>query len=92
MLRTSATSRFKRDFKRVAAGPHGKDIARRLEEVLAFLLVDETLPPRYRDHSLSGDYRDCRDCHLKPDLLLLYRKVDHEVLQLMRLGSHSELF
>lgn len=92
MLRTSPTSRFKRDFKRVAAGPHGKDIVRMLEEVFAFLLVEESLPPRYRDHSLSGDYQDCRDCHLKPDLLLIYRKLDGEVVQLVRLGSHSELF
>ncbi len=41
---------------------------------------------------LAGEWRDNRECHLKPDLLLIYRKPDAEVLQLVRMGSHSELF
>ena len=52
---------------------------------------DQPLEPRYRDHALSGDWKDHRDCHLKPDLVLIYRKPDDEVLQLVRLGSHSKL-
>jgi mRNA interferase YafQ len=49
------------------------------------------LPERCRDHSLSGKWKAYRECHLKPDLLLVYRKPDAETLQLVRLGSHSEL-
>jgi mRNA interferase YafQ len=92
MLTTSRTSRFKRDFKRIKAGPHGKELDRIFSDVFASLLVGDALPPRYRDHALSGEYHDCRECHLKPDLLLIYRKVDGDTLQLTRLGSHSELF
>jgi mRNA interferase YafQ len=92
MMTISRTARFKRDFKRIEAGQHGKNLDRILADVLTFLLFGKTLPPHYRDHSLSGDYDDCRECHLKPDLLLIYRKLDDQILQLTRIGSHSELF
>lgn len=49
-------------------------------------------PSKYRDHALIGDWSGYRECHLKPDLLLIYKKVEQSVLQLARLGSHSELF
>ena len=52
---------------------------------------EESLPEKYKDHSLSGNYVNFRECHLKPDWLLIY-KVDEETLYLTRLGSHSELF
>lgn len=55
-------------------------------------MADEPLPPAYRDHQLGGDWDDCRECHVRPDLLLVYRKSDARVLQLVRLGSHAELF
>jgi len=61
-------------------------------DVLDLLLTDQVLPLRYRDHDLMGEYRDCRECHLRPDLLLIYRKLDGDILELTRLGSHSELF
>ena len=77
---------FKRDFKK-----HG-DIDSGLIEVLFKLLNDEELPEKYRDHSLSGDWLGYRECHIKPDLLLIYKKSDDNILRLARLGSHSELF
>jgi mRNA interferase YafQ len=52
---------------------------------------DQPLGERHCDHALTGDWQDCRDCHMKPDLVLIYGKPDAEVLQLVRLGSHSEL-
>jgi hypothetical protein len=52
---------------------------------------DEPLAERYHDHPLTGDWKDHRDCHIKPDLILIYRQPDAEVLQLVRLGSHAEL-
>jgi len=50
------------------------------------------LEPRHRDHDLTGDWAGYRECHIKPDLLLIYRKPDSETLWLARLGSHGELF
>jgi mRNA interferase YafQ len=55
------------------------------------LIADETLPPRFHDHSLAGEWKDHRDCHIKPDLVLIYRKPNPQVLDLVRLGSHNEL-
>jgi mRNA interferase YafQ len=63
-----------------------------LTEVLPLLLDDQPLPANNRDHALSGDWAGYRECHLKPDLLLIYKKPNVEVLRLARLGSHSELF
>lgn len=87
------SSAFKRDFKRVMATPrHSKDVGSLLPEILKLLLVDEPLPEKNRDHALSGDWAGYRECHVKPDLLLIYRKPDADTLRLARLGSHSELF
>ena len=53
---------------------------------------DQVLPGKNRDHALSGDWMGYRECHIKPDLLLIYRKPDADTLRLARMGSHSELF
>jgi mRNA interferase YafQ len=55
------------------------------------LASDTQLPATYVDHAWSGEGNDFRDCHAKSDLVLIYRKAGNEVLQLVRLGSHSEL-
>ncbi len=84
---------FKRDYRRVKATPrYSKDIELLLAAIVEKLLVDEALPSRNRDHELSGNWKGYRECHLKPDLLLIYRKPDANTLRLARLGSHSELF
>jgi mRNA interferase YafQ len=86
-------SAFKKDFKRVKASPrHARDIDVLLATIVAMLVVDRPLPDSNRDHALGGDWRGYRDCHVKPDLVLIYRKPDSETLRLARLGSHSELF
>jgi mRNA interferase YafQ len=87
------SSAFKRDYKRVKATPrHSKDIDSLVSTVVTLLLLDQALPESNRDHALSGDWAGYRECHLKPDLLLIYRKPDADTLRLARLGSHSELF
>lgn len=53
---------------------------------------DCPLPAKYEDHSLSGDLAGFRDCHVKPDLVLIYEKIGDDTLRLVRLGSHSEVF
>ena len=85
------TGRFKRDYKRESKGAYKNTIALDLIVVLKLLVADKALTTRYRDHPLVGEWKDHRDCHLKPDLILIYRKPDDFFLQLVRLGSHSEL-
>jgi mRNA interferase YafQ len=85
------TTRFRRDYKREKKGRHRGDLDTLLEAVIEMLAADKPLPARCFDHPLSGDWVDHRDCHIRPDLLLIYRKPDDDTLQLVRLGSHSEL-
>ncbi len=85
------TSRFKRDYRREQSGRHGKKLDVLLMEAVNLLAADEPLPRRYFDHPLSGEWNDHRDCHIKPDLVLIYRKPDDDSLELVRLGWHSEL-
>ena len=85
------TSRFKRDYRREKSGQYGKKLDAVLLEVVEMLAADTPLPHKNFDHSLSGEWSDHRDCHIKPDLVLIYRKPDTETLELVRLGSHSEL-
>lgn len=85
------TARFKRDYKRESKGRHRRTLDDDLRTLLSLLIVDAPLPARYQDHPLKGEWQDHRDCHLKPDLILLYRKPDGETIELVRLGSHSEL-
>lgn len=83
---------FKRDYKREAKGLHRSTLDSDLRSVLMALVTDQPLDAKFRDHDLSGDWAGYRECHLKPDLLLIYRKPDADTLRLARLGSHSELF
>lgn len=85
------TSQFKKDYKREKKGKHKKTIVEDLKETLTFLVKDKPLPKSYFDHPLTGEWKDCRDCHIKPDLILIYRKKGESTLDLIRLGSHSEL-
>ena len=91
MRTISYTNRFKRDYKREQAGRHGKTLDADLMQIVNLLAADTPLPRRNFDHPLSGEWSDHRDCHIKPDLVLIYRKPDKESLELVRLGSHSEL-
>ena len=85
------TGQFKRDFKRESKGLHRATLDADFLTVLQALAADGPLAERYRDHALTGEWKDHRDCHIKPDLVLIYRKPDDRVLQLVRMGSHSEL-
>ena len=85
------TGQFKRDYKRESRGRHRATLEADFLAVLALLVNDQPLEARLRDHALSGEWTDHRDCHIKPDLVLIYRKPDPDTLQLVRIGSHSEL-
>lgn len=86
------SSAFKRDYKREAKGQYRATLDDDLKLVLVALATDQPLDVCYRDHDLSGNWAGYRECHIKPDLLLIYRKSDTDTLRLARLGSHSELF
>ena len=85
------TSQFKRDLKREAKGQYRAVLGSDFISIVQALAQDEPLPDKLRDHALTGDWKDHRDCHIKPDLILIYRKHTDDKLQLIRLGSHSEL-
>jgi mRNA interferase YafQ len=85
------TTRFQRDYTREKSAQHGKKLDALLMGVVNLLATDTPLPRRNLDHPLSGEWSDFRDCHIRPDLVLIYRKPDDHSLDLVRLGSHSEL-
>ena len=88
MYKIFRTSSFKKDYKKLNAKE--KEL---LKPVIAKLANEEELEEKYKDHSLIGNYLGCRECHIKPDLLLIYR-IDNDILELalVRVGSHSKLF
>ena len=91
MRKIERTTRFKRDYRRESKGQYAQILSTNFVEVVKSLIADAPLEERHRDHALTGNWADYRDCHLRPDLILIYRKPDNKTLQLVRLGSHSEL-
>lgn len=84
------TSHFKKNYK--LAQKRGRDVAA-LDKVIEMLAEGQTLPDEYHDHSLVGNYRGCRECHIEPDWLLIYKLFENVlVLELSRTGTHSDLF
>ena len=85
------TKSFKKSLKNVLAS--GKIKRKDIETVVNILSIGKKLPQKYHDHDLQGEYADYRECHIKPDLLLVY-KIDKNklILILVDLGSHSNLF
>jgi mRNA interferase YafQ len=86
------TTAFKRDYKRAKSTPQHKDIETLLAEIAGLLADDNPVPEKHRDHGLGGNWKGHRECHLKPDLLLIYKLPDARTLRFVRMGSHSELF
>ncbi|MBQ7666088.1 MAG: type II toxin-antitoxin system YafQ family toxin [Synergistaceae bacterium] len=85
---------YKRDYKRVYRGIYRKLLEEGgvLDAVIKALANNISLPLSYHDHSLHGNWEGCRECHIRPDLLLVYRYVNDDLLILERLGTHSEIF
>ncbi|MFP6759652.1 MAG: type II toxin-antitoxin system YafQ family toxin [Alphaproteobacteria bacterium] len=88
MLKIRATTQFKKDLKK--AKTQGQDIAV-LGTVIEALQQGQALEAKRRDHSLTGNWRDHRECHVAPDWLLIYRTTEDE-LRLARVGIYSALF
>ena len=83
------TRSFKRDRKREKRTDPALDGV--LLPIIELLVVDTELPKRLFDHALGSNWKGFRDCHIKPDLVLIYEK-PKGILRLVRLGSHSEVF
>lgn len=90
MYKILVTGRFEKDVARCVR--RGMD-ARKLYEAISMLGEDGTLPPRYRMHNLAGKHKGCKECHIEPDWLLVWRQDDKELtLLLVATGTHSDLF
>ena len=87
-MKIRQSTQFRRDVKRL--DPQGLELSE-LKAVIEILAAKQPLSVGYRDHSLSGNWRGYRECHIQPDWLLIHKMTDEE-LQLLRTGSHAELF
>ena len=87
-MRISQTSQFKKDIKKQIK--RGKSL-NKIKGVINLLVLGESLSPKFKDHPLSGNWKNRRDCHIEPDWILIYM-ISNEELRLERTGSHSDLF
>lgn len=90
MFTLEVSSKFKKDAKRYNKDANAKAI---ITEVISLLVSGEPLPPKYKKHTLIGNYVGYLECHGRPDLLLIYqRDMKNGVIKLYRVGSHAQLF
>ena len=91
MYQVVTTKSFRKSFKKVSKYKNFKEDE--FLKVLSLLSSDTELPAKYKDHALVGEYKGFRDLHIAPDIILLYTKIQNIlVLELVNIGSHSELF
>lgn len=88
MLRAVTTNQFEKDIK--LAKKRGKDL-NKIVHLMQLLLNEDAIPLKHRDHSLSGNYVNRRECHIEPDWLLIYKLGEEEII-FERTGTHSDLF
>lgn len=88
MLKIELTTAIKRDLKKYK---HQKKVLLELQAIIELLVKKRNLPTNNRDHNLTGNWINHRECHIRNDVLLIY-KVEDDTLFLSRFGSHSELF
>ncbi|MEF2562333.1 MAG: type II toxin-antitoxin system YafQ family toxin [Negativibacillus sp.] len=90
MLDIRYSSKFKKDYKTIIKRGYNPQL---LQDVLDILCNEQTLPEKYKDHWLTGNYQGHRECHITPDWLLIY-KIEQDILTLTltRTGTHSDLF
>jgi mRNA interferase YafQ len=90
MYNAKTSNRFKRDYK--LAKKQGKDLDK-LATIMRILADGDTLSPQYREHRLTGNWKNRKECHIEPDWLLIYKiDNDNNAIIFERTGSHSELF
>lgn len=84
------TSSFKNDIKKFKKD---EDALNEITDVIKKIANDEILDEKYKDHNLKGEYKEYRECHIRPNLLLVYKKIeDTLILSCVRVGSHNKIF
>ncbi|MDD4662025.1 MAG: type II toxin-antitoxin system YafQ family toxin [Candidatus Pacebacteria bacterium] len=90
MFNLKYSSQFKKDLKNYK---NEQKVSAELEKVLDILIKGDVLPNKYHNHPLKGSFKDCLECHIKPDIILIYKKEKSElIVLLLRVGSHSNIF
>lgn len=89
MKQLQPTTQYRKDLKRYKNNP-AKLAA--LAEILEKLKNEQPIPAHYRPHLLQGNYKGCMECHVQGDFLLVWMDEERNIVELVRLGSHSELF
>jgi mRNA interferase YafQ len=92
MLSVSYSARFKKDLKREVRDSRNRSLNEDLRKFLLLLTAGLSLPERFHEHQLTGNYKGHFEAHLKPDLLIIYTIDVKSGVTLIRLGSHSDLF
>ena len=83
------TTQYRKDLKRYRNQPKKLDA---LKEILEMLRNEQPIPAEYKPHMLSGQYKGCMECHIQGDFLLIWFDEERDIIELVRLGTHSELF
>ncbi len=89
MKKLQPTTQYKKDYKRIR---NNVQKVEDLKEILKKLMYEEPIPSEYLPHKLSGNYKGCMECHVQNDFLLIWVDEKNDIIELVRLGSHSELF
>jgi len=90
MYQVIFSSQYKKSLKKIYRS--GNFPIKEIEKVINLLIIGKALPIKYRDHQLKGELSEYRECHIKSDLLLIYKIKKNLILILVDIGSHSELF
>ena len=89
MKKLQPTTQYKKDYKRIS---NNFQKVKDLKEILTKLVNDEPIPAEYLPHKLTGKYNGCLECHVQSDFLLIWIDEKNDIIELVRVGSHSELF
>ena len=89
MKRIFPSTQYKKDYKRYRNNPFKM---KALAEIIDLLANEQPIPAQYKPHMLHGDYKGCMECHVQGDFLLVWMDEKRNIVELVRLGSHSELF
>ena len=89
MKKIYATSQFKKDFKKIKTDLKKVE---KLFQIIKLIENGEKIPPQFKPHPLKGALKNCLECHIENDLLLIWCEEDSDIIKLIRIGSHTELF
>ena len=89
MKKLFPSTQYKKDYKRYKKYPKKIDS---LKEILKLLQEEKPIPGEYLPHMLHGNYKGCMECHIQGDFLLIWFDPNSDIIELVRLGSHSDLF